>query len=183
MHLMTGVSGICRSRKTICVFVLLLAGFCGAAFAQQPTFHDPLADKLTGDWVLTGTIGGKQTTHDIHAEWVLKHQFVLLHEISREKDNHNQPQYEALIYVGWDEVTKQYCVIWIDVWGGASVQTIGYAKPSGKSMPFLFKGPDDVFHTTFTYDDASDIWTWQMDSEKDGKFSPFARVNLTRAQH
>jgi hypothetical protein len=172
---------MCTGRPQLGMVFMILLALCSAAFAQQPTFHDPLADKLTGNWVLTGTIGGKQTTHDVHAEWALNHQYVQLHEISREKDKENQPQYEAMVYIGWYAVTKQYCAVWLDVWGGAAVQSIGYATPSGDSMPFLFKGPEDTFHNTFTYDGATDTWTWQMDNDKDGKLSPFARVKLARA--
>lgn len=168
---------VTRRNTVVIALVILLTGL---APAQQPTFRDPLADKLTGDWVLSGTIAGKQTTHDIHAAWVLNHQFVLIHEVSREKNEKGEPQYEAMVYVGFDEKSKQYAIFWIDIWGGASPQSIGYAKPEPNRMPFLFKGADDTFHTTFIYDDKSDTWEWQMDSEKDGKFTPFARVKLKR---
>lgn len=177
-HLLEDVSRIGRS---LCVLIVVLAAAASVASAQQPTFRDPLADKLAGDWVMAGTIAGQQITHDVHAEWVLNHQYVLLHEISREKDKAGRPQYEAMVYVGWYEPMKQYSAVWLDVWGGAAAQSIGYAPPGGKSMPFLFKGPDDTFHTTFTYDEASDSWSWQMDNDKDGKLSPFARVKLVRA--
>ena len=30
-----------------------------------------LLDHLTGKWVLTGTSGGSETTHDVDAEWIL----------------------------------------------------------------------------------------------------------------
>ena len=52
----------------------------------QPTFQDPLLDHLIGTWVLQGSIAGRETTHDIVATWVLGHQYVRLHEVSREKD-------------------------------------------------------------------------------------------------
>jgi hypothetical protein len=85
-----------------------------------------------------------------------------------------------MIYVGWYEPMKQYVIVWLDVWGGASPESVGYAQPGGNSMPFLFKGAGDVTHTTFTYNDANDTWTWQIDTETGGKYKPFARVTLTR---
>ena len=60
------------------------------AAAQEPTFQDPLLDHLIGNWVLQGTIAGSQTTHDIVSEWVLGHQYVRLHETSREKNAKGQ---------------------------------------------------------------------------------------------
>jgi len=41
--------------------------------ASVTTFTDPLLDRLTGQWVLRGTIHGQQTAHDIDAAWVLGH--------------------------------------------------------------------------------------------------------------
>lgn len=151
-----------------------------AAPAQQTTFHDPLADALTGRWVLTGTIRGRETTHDVDGEWVLNHQYVRLHEVSREKDDQGRPQYEAMVFVGRDEATKGYVAVWLDVWGGATPQTIGRAKPAGNSMAFEFVGKDDVFRTTFTYDEKARTWEWRMDADRNGKLEPFARLKLTR---
>jgi hypothetical protein len=41
---------------------------------QQTTFQDSLLEHMVGKWILQGTIAGKETTHDIVAEWVLGHQ-------------------------------------------------------------------------------------------------------------
>ena len=54
-----------------------------SAWAQEPPLHDALLDHMVGKWVLRGTIGGAETTHDIYAEWVLGHEYVRLHEVSR----------------------------------------------------------------------------------------------------
>jgi hypothetical protein len=67
--------------------------------AQQPqspsTFQDPFLDHLIGNWVLRGELAGKTTTHDIKSEWVLGHQYMCLHEISRETktDSDAHPAY------------------------------------------------------------------------------------------
>ncbi len=147
----------------------------------QPTLQDELLDRLVGTWVLEGTIGGRQTTHDVSAEWVVRHQFVRLHEVSREKTAKGEPQYEAMVFVGWDDTRKEHVAIWIDVWGGASDGTIGRAKREGDALPFLFKNGDSRFHTVFSYARAADAWTWKMDDEDgSGALRPFARVTLTR---
>lgn len=159
---------------------LASALIASSAPAQQATFRSPLVDKLVGTWVLTGTIHGKQTTHEVRAEWVLNHQYVRIDEVSREKDGAGQPQYAATIFVGWDETSKQFVAVWLDIWGGASPQSIGYAKQDGNTLPFVFKGPDDLFHTTFAWDAKTDTWQWRMDSEANGKLTPFARVTLAR---
>ena len=147
----------------------------------QPTLSDDLLDRLVGTCVLEGTIAGKPTTHDVAAEWVLNHQFVRLHEVSREKNEKGQPSYEAMVFVGRDESTKELVAIWLDIWGGASDATIGRGVRAGDRIPFLFKDTKSRFHNVFDYARATDTWTWTMDNEgKDGALVPFARLKLTR---
>ena len=168
---------ITRLSMTACI---LLAA--GPALAQQPTFQDALLDRLVGHWVLEGTIAGKKTTHDVSAEWVLNHQFVLVREVSREKDAKGQPEYQANVYLGWDEKAAEHLCIWLDVWGGFSPETVGRAKRAGDVLAYVFKDKDGrpSFHTTFAYDRTADAWTWQMDNDDKGVLKPFARMKLAR---
>jgi hypothetical protein len=161
-------------------FFILLIPY--TIFAQQPTLRDSLLDCMTGEWVLKGKIAGSETVHDIKAEWVLAHQYVRLHEISREKDVKGEAAYEAEVYVGWDQSTSEYICIWIDIWGGVSAQSVGRAKPNGNEIAFLFRDKNEKigFHTTFIYDKSIDAWQWLMDNDENGKLQPFARVKLTR---
>jgi hypothetical protein len=150
--------------------------------AQQPTLKDSLLDCMTGNWILRGKIAGKETIHDIKAEWVLAHQYILIHEISREKNAGGQSEYEANVYVGWDDSAKEYICIWLDIWGGVTPQSIGRAKPNGNEIAYLFSDKDGKvdFHTTFSYNKDSDTWQWLMDNDEKGILKPFARVKLTR---
>jgi hypothetical protein len=162
----------------ICLLVPILVP------AQQPaTFQDPLLDHFVGKWVLTGTISGAATTHDVTAAWVLGHQYVRFHEISREKDAKGQPAYEAIVFIGWDQPTGQYSCLWLDNTGGGGLvgQAIAHAKRESDKIAFLFKSADgSLFHTTFAYDKKADSWKWMMDNEEKGKLTPFARVKLAR---
>jgi hypothetical protein len=138
---------------------------------------------MIGKWVLLGTIEGKETTHDIDTEWVLGHQYVRLHEVSREKNAQGQAEYEAIVFIGWDQPSSQYACLWLDSTGGGGLTApaIGHAKRSGDEIAFLFKSADgSIFHTTFAYSKGTDSWQWLMDGEEGGKLQPFARVKLTR---
>jgi len=152
--------------------------------AQQATFQDSLLDHMVGKWVLHGTIAGKETTHDVVAEWILGHQYLQLREISRETNSAGEAEYEALVFIGGDQLADRYACLWLDVTGGSglsSAQAIGHAKRSGDSIAFLFKGSDgSIFHTTFLYDRDPNIWRWIMDGEENGKLHSFARVKLTK---
>ena len=144
-----------------------------------------LLDRLVGKWVLTGTLDGKETTHDVDAEWVLNREYVRLHEVSREKDNKGAPAYEAIIFIGKDQKTGEYLCLWLDTTSGEGLANNGIArgKPTADSIPFVFfPGSQNVFHNTFVYSSAEDTWKWIMDGETDGQLHPFARLTLTKAK-
>jgi hypothetical protein len=123
----------------IFLFIVVIYFSC---HAQQTTFQDSLLDHFTGNWILQGTIGGQKTTHDISAQWVLGHQYLQFHEVSREKDTTGNTVYEAIVYFGWDVILQQYSCLWLDVTsgGGLSAQAIGHAERSNNKMAFLFNG-------------------------------------------
>jgi hypothetical protein len=50
-----------------------------------------LRGHLSGNWVLRGTIGGRPTTHGVEACWVLRHEYLQIHEVSREKEASGEP--------------------------------------------------------------------------------------------
>jgi hypothetical protein len=168
--------------KNVALAALLVLA-CLPVAAQQGPLQDPLLDRLAGTWVLRGTIGGSQTTHDVDAEWVLAHGYVRLHEVSREKGSDGQPAYEAIVLIGWDADLDSYACLWLDSTGSGGLKgwAIAHAKRDGDRIPFLFRGSDgSPFHTTFVYDRRADSWQWLMDGEQGGKLEPFARVTLTR---
>ena len=151
----------------------------GTAAAQQPTLHDELLDRLVGRWTLTGTIAGRERTDDVTAEWTLNHQFVAVHEVSRERDADGRPAYQATAYVGWHEAKKRYVCYWLDAFGGGFVGT-GFAEPRPNELSFVFGEAGETFHNTFVFDPAAREWKWRMDAEHQGTLQPFARVRLTR---
>ena len=170
--------------KTILRIILFTFLVSFSISAQQSSFQDSLLERMTGSWILKGTIAGQEVTHDIVVSWILEHQYLQISEISREKDADGTAAYEALVLIGWDSDLSKYACLWLDVTGGGglSAQAItGYAERDGDEIPFLFKmNEESVWHTTFVYDRITDTWQWNMDGEDNGKFKPFARVILTR---
>ena len=150
------------------------------AFGQAEA---PLSDQMIGDWVLQGRIGKKETTHDVKAEWVLNHEYVRLHEVSREKNEKGAPAYEAIIFVEWNPKTSEYLCLWLDSTegGGLSAEGIAHGKPEADRIPFLFKGSgDESTKNTFIYDKSSGTWQWIIDNISGSKSERFADVRLTK---
>jgi hypothetical protein len=183
---------------TIAACVLVLAGCStnhhasnsepkGAPGVSRETLSTSAAESLLnhmiGKWVLQGQMAGKETTHDIDAEWVLNHEYVRLHEVSRDRNAKGEPAYEAIVLLSWDPRPGVYSCLWLDSTGGGGLfaDIVGHGKPSGDSIPILFKFTSgNRFHTTFIYDGNTDTWQWAMDDEEGGQLQPFARVRLTK---
>jgi hypothetical protein len=163
--------------------LLLVVGVVTAppSAAQTSGFEDPLLDRLVGDWVLEGTIDGKQVTHDLTAEWVLGY-YLRFHEVDREVDESGKPAYEAIVFIGWDTPNDRYACLWLDNTGGEGLSNgvIGYAIADGDTIPFEFAFPDgSLWYTTFSYDRAADAWSWHMIGEGEDA-EAFAQVTLRR---
>jgi hypothetical protein len=163
------------------LLLLLILCFANVAFAQQPPVNSPLLDHLAGKWLLQGTIAGQNITHDVNAEWVLDHHYLAIQEVSREKNSKGEPQYQATIYIAWNEPTKEYACVWLDVYGGLATESIGVASPNENDLLFVFKNEKSevTFKNDFVYDPKSKTWEWRMDNIANGIAKPFARVKLT----
>lgn len=173
---------IARIGKMLGLAIVTLAT-AGPTAAEQPTLQDALLDKLQGAWVITGTIAGEATVDDLAVDWVNQHQYLRLHEVSRGRRSNGRPRYEATVYIGWNQPTAKYGIVWLDDFGGLSTQSIGLAAKAENRLPFVFTNPDGSFtRTTMTYDPATQNWTWTIDEDRGGKLSRFAALTLTRAE-
>jgi len=61
-----------------------------------------LLDRMVGHWVLKGVVHGLETTHDVDMDWVLNHEYLRIHEVSRERNGEGLPVYEAYVTLGRD---------------------------------------------------------------------------------
>ncbi|HET7040794.1 MAG TPA: hypothetical protein VFI13_02200, partial [Gemmatimonadales bacterium] len=101
--------------RRFCVALLAgLALYAAPVVAQAPRAPDPLLDRLIGRWVLHGQMAGKVTTHDVTFTWVLEHEYVQMHEVSRERTSAGIPAYEALVLITPDTVPGGYAAQWLD---------------------------------------------------------------------
>lgn len=179
---------VCRHTLSLFRLFLLLVSISlspSLVTAQDSvTIPAALADKMTGEWVMTGTIGKEEVTHDVYVDQILKRQYLRIHEISREQDVDGEPAYEAWIHIAWDEENAEFVVMWLDSTGTTnfSAEGVGHGKPDGDRIPFVWKFADGSgIHNTFTYHRASDTWSWKIDNvDKTGKPYPFARLTLKR---
>ena len=161
---------------TICLFVR------GTVIAQS--LHDPLLDRLIGTWVLRGVIAHKPVTHAIKVQWVLAHQYIQIRETSRSRTATGEPEYDAIVYIGWNPDSRHYACLWLDSTGGNGLVewAFGHAEADANKLAFLFtdKDGDPSVHNTFAYDRKTNTWRWTIDNVDKGQLKPFANVKLTR---
>jgi hypothetical protein len=173
-----------KPRLILAILAVVVCSLTRPAFAELPMYADPLLERLIGTWVLRGTIAGKETTHDVVAEWVLGHEYVRLHEVAREKDGKGNAAYEAIVFIGSGRPSHEYACLWLDSTGGGGLvpEGIGHAIRVDGEIPFVFfdRGGEISFKNTFAYDKSTDSWAWIMDNVAGGKAIPFGRVKLTR---
>ena len=171
-------------RPWLAASLVLFALFCSAQNATTDAAAQ-LLNHLAGRWVMGGTIDGKQTTHDVDADWVLNREYIRLHEVSREKDAHAGPEYEAIVFLSWDAKRDEYSCLWMDntAGGALSSEGIAHGKPAAGEirLVFIIKGKESL-HTTFRYDGRADSWRLTIDDVTNGKNDRFADVRLTRAK-
>jgi hypothetical protein len=164
--------------------VVTIGPVAQSAVAAPSSLNDPLLDRLIGTWVLRGDIAGKPVTHEVKAQWVLAHQYIQIRETSRSKTSDGAPEYDAIVYIGWDPDLKQYACLWLDSTGGNGLVgwALGHAEADAAKLAFVFsdKNGDPSVHNTFTYDRITNTWLWNIDNVDQGRLQPFANVKLTR---
>jgi len=168
--------------KQLVFLVTILAAL--TVTAQQPPINSPVLDHLAGKWLLQGTVGKQSVTHDFDAEWVLQHHYLRFREVSRDKNDKGEPQYEATVFVAWNEKTRQYSCVWLDVYGGATSESIGVATPKENELAFVFTDEhgETSLTNTYIYDPKTKTWENRIDNIVKGEAKPFARFKLTKPQ-
>jgi hypothetical protein len=159
---------------------LLLLPVVARAQAPPP-WKDSFVDHLAGAWRVEGTLVGQNAHHTVRAEWVLNHQFLCMEEKTSADAPKAESGYDALWFLGYDDVSERYVLHLVDIFGGRYSETLGYGTRTGNEIRFLFEYPDGPFHNTMRWDPAKDDWEWVLEQkDKNGKWAPFADLHFTR---
>lgn len=151
--------------------------------AQTPAgWQDDLVKHLAGSWKLEGKLTSSIAHHDVQAEWVFDHQFLRIQEKTAAEAPPNERRYDAIWYLGYDPISERYVLHLMDTFGGRFSETLGYGTRDGNQIKFVFEYPDGPFHNTYVWNATDDSWQWLMEQKKDGKWTSFAGLKLTRTR-
>lgn len=142
--------------------------------------RDTLLDQLIGHWQVNRVMAGAASGSSLDASWVLNHQFVQLHYVP---DRGSKQPYEAIVYIGYDNMSERYVVHWLDIFGGRWSEPVGFGARNGNSIRFVVEYPDGPFTNTFTYDPSTRTWSLLLRQKNArGEWETFATEQWRRVQ-
>jgi hypothetical protein len=161
--------------RSIAAFLLFLVL---AAIRGQlpPALQDPFLENFIGDWRVERQMGNGRTTQtSVHCEWVLKHQFIEFHYGASDA----APEYEAFVFIGFDDAAKGYVCHWMDVFGGRDSE-LGYGKIDDKLLGIEFKFGKGELTNKFTFNPQTKTWTSLIRQIEKGEWKTFAEERWTK---
>lgn len=167
---------------TILVMTLIIMGSCNNN--QKLIMNDgrpELLKQLDGRWHAIGKVVGKPVEYSVNVEPVLNNTFSRIHML----DVNTPPQYEALIFVGVDTLTKIVYAHWLDSFGPSYSVPHGTGKINETSIEFVIPYTESPFRDIFTYNKDKDIWTLLIESYSDSTkvWTEFASYELKRKKN
>jgi hypothetical protein len=125
-------------------------------------FHDDLLDRFVGKWEVGAVVYGQKFTLDREADWVLNHQYLRVHEKSREVIPWLKAPFERLVFIGYNHRSKRYVVQEMTV-HGADVpfepEGFAYGSRTGDELTMDIKnGAEVAIRGRWTWDRASSTW-------------------------
>ncbi len=167
--------------RTVFLIVLTAAASCWGpvSFGQvaedgsDARVYDDLLDRLVGKWHVSAVVHGQKFTLDREAEWVLSHQYLRIHEKSREVVPWLKIPFERTIYVGYNPRSKRYVVHELNV-HGANVpfepEGFSYGTRAGNALEIVHRNKGDVFGIArWTWNPEAATWHFQGRQVIDGK--------------
>jgi len=145
---------------------------------------------LVGKWRVDGKIAGQRIEQYCEADWVLNHQFLRVNFIDsasrnrKTKDNSSRAEYEAMVFIGYDNMSERYVVHWIDVFGGRFSETLGFGAAKGRdSIRLVFEGPSGPLHNTLTWNQKDGSWSVLIEQKDgNGKWTVFTEETLRKTK-
>lgn len=148
-------------------------------------FHDDLLDHLNGKWMATGIVHGNPATLNIEAEWVLEHQYLLLHEKSAGNVPGQPFPFEGFLFIGYNQTGKRYLAHEMTVWGGDDpTEGFVYAYRAGNEIKLVGRDQAEVIRVQrFTWDPIAKSWHIESRRVTAGKEEPpFLDLTVTAAK-
>ena len=161
------------------VFFLFVTTVLTRAQAPPPAgLRDPFLDNFIGNWRVERKLGSGRTIEtSLRGEWVLKHHFIRLHYGNGE----TSPEYEAFVFIGYDDAEKTYACYWLDVYGASlAYPRPGVGKLENNALELHWDSKDGALTNKFTFYPENKSWTSLIRQTEKGEWKTFAEEKWTR---
>jgi hypothetical protein len=134
-------------------------------------FFDPLLDHLIGNWHDTSVAHEHGFTSEVDVNWVLNHQYVLIHLKSNEVVPWWHVQMEYYQYIGYNHQQQRYTVHGMSIEGDADLsEGFCYGYRDGNEFKVVAKfGADTNIVQRFTWEPGTGTWLVQSRPEIKGR--------------
>jgi hypothetical protein len=167
--------------KRLAVLAMLFVAPPLAVRAQEITLREdprpPLLKELDGEWTMKGDVLGKLVAYRMAAGPTLRARYTEMHM----RDLAEPPQYEARVFLGFDDESGDLIVHWMDDFGARYSIPHGTGRIDGSTLQFTFPYADGPFRDTLEFDQRNGTWTLRIEAgQPDGSWKHFARYEIRR---
>lgn len=165
-------------RSTLAFALLLVAITLAQAQGPPAVLQDRFLDNFVGDWrVERKFANGRTAETSVRGEWTLKHQFIELQYGYVDA----AAEYEAIVFIGFDDADKTYICHWVDVFGGRySEYGRGKIDKDLRAIEFSFNPKEGGLTNKFAFDWQNKVWTSLIRQQEKGEWKIFAEEKWTK---
>ena len=158
-------------------FTLLLLIACQTKTSKSE-LNDPRPDllkKLEGKWRMVGHVMGDSVEYKLNVRSVLSGVFTELHMV----DIFDPPQYEALVFIGYDSTKNVIISHWLDSFGALYSIPHGTGIIDSNKIEFVVPYEERPFRDILTYYNENGEWTFLIESKSDSvNWKTFAEYKI-----
>lgn len=170
-----------RFRGILAALILVANGYATALPHQAAIAgkRPALLASLDGNWIMVGDVRGKSVKYKLTVQPVLRGTFTELHMT----DAQEPPEYEARLFIGYDQESGQVIAHWLDVFGAKGSIPHGTGRITGNTIEFTIPYKDGPFRDTLRYDPATGKWRFTIEaSDGTGEWKHFAAYDIQRVK-
>ncbi len=144
---------------------------------QINDFRPSILKQLDGEWIAKGKVMGNDVEYNLRVSPVLNFTFSELHMI----DVSNPPQYEAMVFIGYDTTSKKIISHWLDSFGPTFSIPHGTGKIDNNTIEFTIPYADGTFRDRIILNEREKTWSLLIESFKDStSWNTFAEYTITK---
>jgi len=135
-------------------------------------------DNLIGLWELSGEMGDIELRQSVVGRWTLGGRYIELYFKSTLPSQDDQPQYEAVYYIGYNQENDLFVMHLFDTTEILLTNTVGLGKRVGDEISFQFDYETGPFTNRFVWQQVRGSWKFEQTYLEGGQLRKFATKEM-----